>query len=89
MSWHFSQALVEEYLEAISLAGAVCVPLSGNPSQRVYSCSDRMMEFCERSPSGMMCERLTDEAGEALLMSFQAGFRAKTSAQPAAQTERD
>ena len=87
MSWHFSQALVEEFSEGICSDGAQSVPSNTNPTQRLFSSSDRMMEFCRRSPSGMTCEPLTDDHGEAVLMSFLAAFPAKTSV--ALEKERD
>lgn len=89
MSWHFSQELVAEYSAGICSAGGAFVPSNTSHSKVVFSCSDRMMEFCQRSRSGMTCEHLTDEDGEELLTLFQAGFRAKTSAPPEVQTGRD
>jgi len=83
MSWHFSRELVAEYSEGISSDGVASALSSMNHSKVVFSCSDRMIKFCQRSRSGMMCERLTEQSGEELLMLFQAGFHAKTSAQQA------
>ena len=78
MSWHYSQVLVEEYLEENSLDGNLFVPLSMNPRQQVYSSSDKMIEFCRLSLSGMMCEPLTESLGEELLMWFLAASPART-----------
>lgn len=78
MSWHFSQALVAEFSEATCLDGGQSAPSSGNPTQKLYSSSDKMMEFCRRSPYGMTCEPLTDDHGRAVLMSFLEAFPAKT-----------
>ena len=79
MSWHYSQALVEEYLEENSSDGELFVPLSMNPQQQVYSSSDKMIEFCRLSLSGMMCEPLTESRGEELLTWFLAASPARTS----------
>jgi len=89
MSWHFSRELVAEYSAGICSDGGAFVQSNTSHSKVVFSCSDRMMEFCQRSPSGMTCEHLTEEYGTELLMLFQAGFRAKTSAPQAVQTGRD
>jgi len=70
MSWLYSRALVEEYLAATCLDGELSAPLSGNPTQQLYSSSDKMMEFCRRSPSGMTCKPLTADRGEELLTSY-------------------
>jgi hypothetical protein len=87
MSWHFSQALVEEYLEANSLDGEQSAPWNTNPMPRLFSHSDKMMEFCNRSPFGMTCEPLTESHGEELLTWFLAGFPVKISALPEKEPE--
>lgn len=83
MSWHFSRALVEEYSQDTSLDGEQSALSNTSHTQLLYSSSDRMMEFCRRSPSGMTCEHLTDAHGEAVLTWFLAGFPARTFPQQA------
>jgi len=83
MSWHFSQALVEAYSEENSLDGEQFAQLNTNHTPQLYSSSDKMMEFCNHSQSGMMCEPLTEGRGWELLMWFLAGFPVKTFQQPA------
>ena len=82
MSWHFSQALVEEYSAANCSDGEQSVPWNMNPMPRLFSSSDKMMGFCNRSQSGMTCEHLTENLGEELLMWFLEGFHVRTSALP-------
>jgi hypothetical protein len=79
MSWLYSQALVEEYLGDISLDGEQSVPSSGNPTQQAYCAPDKMMVFSRLSQFGMTFKPLTEDHGEALLMSYLAAFHAKTS----------
>jgi hypothetical protein len=79
MSWLFSQALVEEYLEDTSLDGEQFAPLSGNNTQLAYCALDKMTAFSRLSQFGMMFKPLTESRGEELLMSYLAGFPAKTS----------
>jgi len=81
MNWLFSQALVEEYLGDISSDGEQSVPLSGSHTQLAYLHPDRMTEFSRLSRFGMMFKPLTEDLGEALLMSYLADFHAKTSQQ--------
>lgn len=80
MSWHFSQALVEEYLAGNSLDGEPFAPWKSHPFALDDSCSDKMKGTCHRSPFGMMFLPSTDCAGEAVLMSFLEAFPARTSA---------
>ena len=78
MSWLFSQALVEEYLAANSLDGEQSVQSSGKPTQQAYCAPDKMTVFSRLSQFGMMFKPLTANLGEELLMSYLAGFHAKT-----------
>ena len=89
MSWHFSRALVEEYSAGICSDGVASALSSTSHSKVVFSCSDRMTKFCQRSQSGMMCELLTESDGEELLTLFLADFHAKTSAPQAEPEEKD
>jgi DNA (cytosine-5)-methyltransferase 1 len=77
MSWLFSQALVEEYSEANSSDGEPFAPLSGTPMPQAFLWRDKTTDAWSRFPSGMMCNPLTDELGEAVLMSFLAAFPAQ------------
>ena len=81
MSWLFSQALVEEYLGDTCLDGEQSVPLNGRNIQQAYCAPDKMTDFSSLSRFGMMFKPLTEQAGEELLMSYQAAFRVKTLAQ--------
>jgi len=77
MSWLFSQVLVGEYLGDTYLDGEQFVQLNGKNTQQAYCAPDKMTKFSRLSRYGMMFKPLTEEAGTELLMSFQAGFRAK------------
>jgi hypothetical protein len=81
MSWLFSQALVEEYLGDTSSDGEQSAPLSGSSIQQAYCAPDKMTAFSRLSRFGMMYKPLMESRGEALLMSYLAGFPAKTSPQ--------
>ena len=77
MSWLFSQALVEEYSEGISLDGEQSAQSSGKPTQQAYCAPDKMTAFSRLSQFGMTYKPLTATHGEALLMSYLAAFHAK------------
>ena len=79
MSWLFSQALVEEYLGDTSSDGEQSAPLNGSNTQQAYCAPDKMTAFSRLSRFGMMYAPLTASLGEELLMSYLAGFHAKTS----------
>jgi len=81
MSWHFSQALVAEYLAANSSAGAPFAQSSGSPTPQAYLCSDRMTAFSRLSRFGMTFAPLTDSLGADVLTWFLAAFPVRTSAQ--------
>ena len=81
MSWLFSQALVEEYLEDICLDGEQYAPLNGKPTQQAYCAPGKMTDFFRLSQFGMTFKPLTENLGEELLTLYLAGFHAKTSAQ--------
>jgi hypothetical protein len=78
MSWLYSQVLVAEYLGENYLDGEQSVPLSGNNTQLAYCLPDKMTDYLKVSRFGMMFKPLTEQAGEELLMLYQAAFRAKT-----------
>ena len=79
MSWLFSQALVEEYSEGISLDGAQSAQSSGKPTQQAYCAPDKMTAFSRLSRFGMTYKPLTATHGEALLTLYLAAFHAKIS----------
>jgi hypothetical protein len=79
MSWLFSQALVEEFSEAICLDGEQSVQLNGNNTQQAYCAPDKMTDFSRLSQSGMTYKPLTENLGKELLMSYQEAFHAKIS----------
>jgi hypothetical protein len=82
MSWLFSQVLVEEYLGDTCLDGEPSALSSGNSTQQAYCVPGKMTDFSRLSRFGMTFKPLTESLGEELLMSYQAGFHAKTLAQP-------
>lgn len=77
MSWLFSQALVEEYSEANSLDGAPCALWSGTPTPQACSWLGKTTDAYRLSRSGMMFKPLTQDHGEAVLMSYLEAFPAK------------
>jgi len=79
MSWLYSRALVEAFLGENCLDGEQSAPLSGNPIQQAYCAPDKMKAFSRLSQFGMTYKPLTADRGQELLMSYLAGFRAKTS----------
>jgi hypothetical protein len=81
MSWLYSRALVEEYLGENSLDGEQSAPLNGKPTQQAYCAPDKMTGFLRLSRFGMTYKPLMENLGEELLMSYLAGFHAKTLAQ--------
>ena len=83
MSWLFSQALAEEYLEDICSDGKQSVQSNGKPIQQAYCAPDKMTDFYRVSQFGMMFKPLTENLGEELLMSYLADFHAKTLVQQA------
>lgn len=80
MSWLFSRALVAEYSADNFLGGEPSAPSNSTPTPQAYLLRDKTTAAWRRFPSGMTCEPLTGVRGEELLMSFRAGFHAKTSA---------
>lgn len=84
MSWLFSRALVAEFSAATCWDGAPSAPLSVMPTQHKFWRNDKTMEPFHLSRFGLTCAVLTADHGEALLMSYLAVSRAKTSRPPAA-----
>jgi hypothetical protein len=87
MSWLFSQVLVVEYLGDTYLDGEQSALSSGNNTQLAYLPQDKMTEFSRLSRFGMMFKPLTESLGEELLMSYRAGFHAKTLVQQEKEQE--
>jgi hypothetical protein len=83
MSWLYSQALVAEYSAGSCSDGVPCVPSSSTHTQRAYLWRGKTTDAWPRFPSGMTCEPLTDDHGEAVLTWYLAGFPVRTSAPPA------
>lgn len=82
MSWHFSQALVAEYLRANCLAGERSGLWKSIPSAPDDSCSGRMKGTFHRSPYGTMFVPSTEPNGVALLTWFREVFLASPLARP-------
>jgi len=81
MSWHFSRALVAEYLAANSSDGELSARLKLKPTPSAFLCKDRMTAFSRRSLSGMTFTPLTENRGEEKLISLLVDFLVKRSAQ--------
>jgi len=77
MSWLFSQALVEEFSEAICLDGEQSVQSSGNNTPQAYCAPDKMTGFSRLSRFGMTYKVFEENRGEELLTLYLAGFHAK------------
>jgi len=77
-----SLGLVEEYSAGTCSAGELCAPSNGSPTPQAFLPSAKMTAFSRPSRFGMTFAPLTDALGEELLMSYLAGFHAKTLASP-------
>jgi len=84
MSWLFSRALAVEYSQGTLSDGAACALWRSTLTRQPFSWRGKMTDRSPLSRSGMIYQLLTDARGEALLMLFLAGSRAKTSASPVA-----
>lgn len=82
MSWLYSRALVVEYSAANSSAGVQSAPLNSTPTPQAYWWPDKTTDASPRFPSGMTCEPLTADRGEAVLTWCLEASLARTSAQP-------
>lgn len=80
MSWLFSRALVEEFLEANCLGGARSVLLSGTPMPHGFSHSAKTTDRFQPSRYGMTLARLTEDLGAELLTWFRGASPAKSTA---------
>jgi hypothetical protein len=82
MSWLFSQALVEEYLEDTSSDGEQSAPLNGNLTPQGYCLPDKTTNRSRLSQFGMMFKPLMGNRGEELLTSYLEDFHVKTYHRP-------
>ena len=80
MSYIFSRALVEAYLEANCSDSTPSAPSSSNPIPQAYCSPDRMTAYSRLSRFGMTYAPLTDDHGAALLTWYLEASRARTSA---------
>lgn len=87
MSFIFSRALVAEFSPASFSGTDASAPSNTNPTPRPCLWHDRTMEPSRLSRFGMTCERLMDDRGAVLLMSWLAASRVRTSAPQEMATE--
>jgi hypothetical protein len=80
MSWHFSQALVEEYLADQWSDFAQSLQSNTTEPRPKYYSTDRTPDTSRRSRSGMTCAPLTDDHGAALLTWYLEDSLVRTSA---------
>ncbi|SDV49224.1 hypothetical protein SAMN05216551_107164 [Chitinasiproducens palmae] len=80
MSWLFSQALVEEFSAGTCSAGEPCAQLNVMPTPHKFWRRDKTMDASDHSRFGLTSQVLTADRGAELLMSYLAGFHARTSA---------
>lgn len=83
MSWLFSRALAAEFLAAGCSAGEPSAPSNLTSTPDAFLWPDKTTDASSLARYGMTFELLTERRGAALLTSFLAAFRAKTSAAPA------
>lgn len=82
MSWHFSRALVEDYLELISSESIRYAPSSKMSTVEWFSCNAKTTELFRHSRYGMTFARLPEAGGEELLTSYLADSRVRRSQLP-------
>lgn len=78
MSYIFSRALVEEFLEANYSESEPSALLNSNPTPQAYCSPARMTAYSRLSRYGMTYAPLTDDRGAALLTWYREAFRART-----------
>lgn len=76
MSWHYSQALVAEYSQAISSVGELSAPLRSTGTDEMSFGPGRTTEHCLRFQSGMTSEHSTAFHGEVALTWYREAFPA-------------
>jgi len=89
MSWHFSRELVEAFSEAHFSGGAPFAQSSSTPTPAMFFSPGKTMDAFRRSQSGMMCELLTGDRGEELLMWYLGDFHARILVLPEEQTGKE
>ena len=87
MSWHYSQAQVEESSVDICLDGEQSAQSNKNPMPSAFCSKDKMTRFSRLSRFGMTFAPLTESRGKELLTWFLEGFHARTSVQPEKEQE--
>lgn len=80
MSWLYSRALVEAYLEGCSSDGGPSAPSRSTDTPRAYCSPDRMKALSRLSRFGMTFGPSTAINGEAVLTSYLAAFPVRMSA---------
>ena len=80
MSWHFSRALVVEYLGGNSSGGEPFAPSNGTPTHGMFWSPDKTTDASKPSRSGMTFRPSTERLGADLLTWCLAASRARTSA---------
>ena len=78
MSWLFSRALVEGYLQAKCLDGEPFAQLNVMPTAHKFWHKDKMMDHLSLSQFGLTLKVLTGDRGAELLMLYLAGFLVRT-----------
>lgn len=78
MSYIFSRALVEEFLEANCSESEPSAPSNSNPTPQAYCSPARMTDYSRLSRYGMTYAPLTDDRGAALLTWYLEASRART-----------
>lgn len=82
MSWHYSQALVEEFSAANSSAGALFAPLKESDLPVTYCWRDRTTESLNLFQFGMMSQPSMADPGVALLTWYRVDFLARICPSP-------
>jgi len=82
MSWLYSRVLVEEYSAATCSDGEPCAPSNLTPMPLGFCSPGKMMGVSRLSLFGATFAPLTEDRGEAVLMSFLAAFPARTFPSP-------
>lgn len=82
MSWLFSQALVADCTQVPCSGTDACALWRSTLTPSAYYSHGSQMEFFPSFRFGMTFVPLTDTDGEAVLISFQAGFPVRMSASP-------
>jgi hypothetical protein len=79
MSWHYSQALVEEYLGACSMDGGLFAPLKSSDIPEAYCWRDRTTESLNLFQFSMTSNVSMDDPGVDLLTWYREVFLVRTS----------